>query len=153
MESKDYSSYQSKNWDNIKTLQELIEYNFYTCALDIDYNKHKLDECYGGFCLYFSHPNDIGRNYETMVGISSDGFVYIGDGRPNWDRTKIVKIDDAIDLLLKYRNVIDSMDSFERKLGEFTDTNYVNMIIGDNYRLENGNHFPRRFKNNIKEDK
>ena len=49
--------------------------------------------------------------------------------------------------------ILDPMDSFERKLGEFTDTNYVNIIIGNNYSLENENHFSRKFKNNIKEDK
>ncbi len=51
------------------------------CRVDRNYKRHKLDDCYNGYCMYLKHPNS--DKYSLMIGIYHDGFMYIGDGENN----------------------------------------------------------------------
>ena len=69
--------YQSKLWDMDISLSELLESND-VCKVDRNYKRHKLDDCYDGYCMYLKHPKS--DEYGLMIGINHDGFMYIGDG-------------------------------------------------------------------------
>lgn len=72
--------YQSKLWDMDISLENLLEKNP-NCKVDRNYKRHKLDDCYDGYCMYLKHPNS--GAYSLMIGINHDGFMYIGDGENN----------------------------------------------------------------------
>lgn len=50
--------YQSRLWDMDITLNDLLESNP-QCRVDRNYNKHRLDDCYDGYCMYLKHPKKI----------------------------------------------------------------------------------------------
>jgi hypothetical protein len=62
------------------SLSDLLEANE-KCKVDRNYKRHKYDDCYDGYCMYLKHPTR--DDYSIMVGIHSDGFMYIGDGCNN----------------------------------------------------------------------
>lgn len=72
--------YQSSLWDMDMKLEDILEYNE-VCKVDRNYKRHKLDDCYDGYCMYLKHPKSEG--YSIMIGINYDGFMYLGDGGNN----------------------------------------------------------------------
>ena len=70
---------QSEKWDCVFTLDELVKFNEGNCLLNINYSRHKYDECYGGYLIYLKNPNKNNEREVLEIGITEDGFVYVGD--------------------------------------------------------------------------
>ena len=72
-----YDTILSKNYYCMYNLEELINYNEWKCIIDINFKRHKTDECFNQFALLFKSPKNNGNYLE--LGITEDGFVYLGE--------------------------------------------------------------------------
>lgn len=68
----------SYDWDMDISFEEIIAFNI-DCKIDRYWDKTKHDNAYDGVCIYMNHPKGNG-DYEVMIGINDDGYVYLGDG-------------------------------------------------------------------------
>ena len=133
---------QSKKWDCIFTLEELVKFNEGNCLLNINYSRHKYDECYGGYLIYLKNPNKNNEREVLEIGITEDGFVYVGDTYIN-DYflnnilTKVVKFETACKIMMSFRDVLKSVDEYERNIIKLIDNDCVNIVHGYNYSLAN----------------
>ena len=133
---------QSKKWDCIFTLDELVKFNEGNCLLNINYSRHKYDECYGGYLMYLKNPNKNNKKEVFEIGITEDGFVYVGDTYIN-DYflnnilTKVVKFETACKIMMSFRDVLKSVDEYERNIIKIIDNDCVNIVHGYNYSLTN----------------
>ena len=133
---------QSKKWDCIFTLEELVKFNEGNCLLNINYSRHKYDECYGGYLMYLKNPNKNNEREVLEIGITEDGFVYVGDTYIN-DYflnnilTKVVKFETACKIMMSFRDVLKSVDEYERNIIKLIDNDCVNIVHGYNYSLAN----------------
>ena len=133
---------QSKKWDCIFTLDELVKFNEGTCLLNINYSRHKYDECYGGYLMYLKNPNKNDRREVLEIGIAEDGFVYVGDTYINDYflnniTTKVVKFETACKIMMSFRDMLKSVDEYERNIIKIIDNDRVNIVHGYNYSLTN----------------
>ena len=133
---------QSKKWDCIFTLDELVKFNEGNCLLNINYSRHKYDECYGGYLMYLKNPNKNNKKEVFEIGITEDGFVYVGDTYINDYflnniTTKVVKFETACKIMMSFRDVLKSVDEYERNIIKLIDNNRVNIVHGYNYSLAN----------------
>lgn len=133
---------QSKKWDCIFTLEELVKFNEGNCLLNINYSRHKYDECYGGYLMYLKNPNKNDRREVLEIGIAEDGFVYVGDTYINDYflnnmSTKIVKFETACKIMMSFRDMLKSVDEYERNIIKIIDNDRVNIVHGYNYSLTN----------------
>lgn len=133
---------QSKKWDCIFTLDELVKFNEGNCLLNINYSRHKYDECYGGYLMYLKNPNKNDRREVLEIGIAEDGFVYVGDTYINDYflnnmSTKIVKFETACKIMMSFRDMLKSVDEYERNIIKIIDNDRVNIVHGYNYSLTN----------------
>ena len=133
---------QSKKWDCIFTLEELIKFNEGNCLLNINYSRHKYDECYGGYLMYLKNPNKNTEREVLEIWITEDGFVYVGDTYINDYflnnmSTKIVKFETACKIMMSFRDVLKSVDEYERNIIKIIDNDRVNIVHGYNYSLTN----------------
>ena len=133
---------QSKKWDCIFTLEELVKFNEGNCLLNINYSRHKYDECYGGYLMYLKNPNKNNEREVLEIGITEDGFVYVGDTYIN-DYflnnipTKVLKFETACKIMMSFRDVLKSVDEYERNIIKLIDNDCVNIVHGYNYSLAN----------------
>ena len=136
------SKLQSKEWDCVYTLDELVKFNEGNCLLNINYSRHKYDECYGGYLIYLKNPNKNNEREVLEIGITEDGFVYVGDTYIN-DYflnnipTKVLKFETACKIMMSFRDVLKSVDEYERNIIKLIDNNCVNIVHGYNYSLAN----------------
>lgn len=133
---------QSKKWDCIFTLDELVKFNEGNCLLNINYSRHKYDECYGGYLMYLKNPNKNDRREVLEIGIAEDGFVYVGDTYINDYflnniTTKVVKFETACKIMMSFRDMLKSVDEYERNIIKIIDNDRVNIVHGYNYSLTN----------------
>ena len=133
---------QSKKWDCIFTLDELVKFNEGNCLLNINYSRHKYDECYGGYLMYLKNPNKNNKKEVLEIGIAEDGFVYVGDTYINDYflnniTTKVVKFETACKIMMSFRDVLKSVDEYERNIIKIIDNDCVNIVHGYNYSLTN----------------
>lgn len=133
---------QSKKWDCIFTLDELVKFNEGNCLLNINYSRHKYDECYGGYLMYLKDPNKNNKKEVLEIGITEDGFVYVGDTYINDYflnniTTKVVKFETACKIMMSFRDVLKSVDEYERNIIKIIDNYRVNIVHGYNYSLTN----------------
>ena len=133
---------QSKKWDCIFTLDELVKFHEGNCLLNINYSRHKYDECYGGYLMYLKNPNKNNKKEVLEIGITEDGFVYVGDTYINDYflnnmSTKIVKFETACKIMMSFRDVLKSVDEYERNIIKIIDNDRVNIVHGYNYYLTN----------------
>ena len=133
---------QSKKWDCIFTLEELVKFNEGNCLLNINYSRHKYDECYGGYLMYLKNPNKNNEREVLEIGITEDGFVYVGDTYINDYflnniTTKVLKFETACKIMMSFRDVLKSVDEYERNIIKLIDNNCVNIVHGYNYSLAN----------------
>ena len=133
---------QSKKWDCIFTLEELVKFNEGNCLLNINYSRHKYDECYGGYLMYLKNPNKNNEREVLEIGITEDGFNYVGDTYINDYflnnmSTKIVKFETACKIMMSFRDVLKSVDEYERNIIKIIDNDRVNIVHGYNYSLTN----------------
>ena len=133
---------QSEKWDCVFTLDELVKFNEGNCLLNINYSRHKYDECYGGYLIYLKNPNKNNEREVLEIGITEDGFNYVGDTYIN-DYflnnilTKVVKFETACKIMMSFRDVLKSVDEYERNIIKLIDNNCVNIVHGYNYSLAN----------------
>ena len=133
---------QSEKWDCVFTLDELVKFNEGNCLLNINYSRHKYDECYGGYLIYLKNPNKNNEREVLEIGITEDGFNYVGDTYIN-DYflnnmpTKIVKFETACKIMMSFRDVLKSVDEYERNIIKLIDNDCVNIVHGYNYSLAN----------------
>ena len=133
---------QSEKWDCVFTLDELVKFNEGNCLLNINYSRHKYDECYGGYLMYLKNPNKNNEREVLEIGITEDGFNYVGDTYIN-DYflnnmpTKIVKFETACKIMMSFRDVLKSVDEYERNIIKLIDNDCVNIVHGYNYSLAN----------------
>lgn len=99
---------QSKNWDMDITLEELISSNA-TCKIDLDSAHHF--ETYEGVLVYVSHPSKEEKN-TIESGICEDGIMYEGDYGCQ-DKFKEIPIEEGLDILVKYGELLDTRHNFE----------------------------------------
>ena len=138
----DLEKLQSEKWDCVFTLDELVKFNEGNCLLNINYSRHKYDECYGGYLMYLKNPNKNNKKEVFEIGITEDGFVYVGDTYIN-DYflnnmpTKIVKFETACKIMMSFRDVLKSVDEYERNIIKLIDNDCVNIVHGYNYSLAN----------------
>lgn len=126
---------ESRHWDLNISLKELIESNK-DCKLDINYRRHKSDDCYGQFMLYFTHPQHPDRPYDIEIGIAEDGFVYAGNGGST-EEDKIVDIKQAMRFMEKYGTYLNGLNDFVSELGSIgVEQDCINTIYELNYGLE-----------------
>ena len=133
---------QSKKWDCIFTLDELVKFNEGNCLLNINYSRHKYDKCYGGYLMYLKNPNKNNEREVLEIGITEDGFNYVGDTYINDYflnnmSTKIVKFETACKIMMSFRDVLKSVDEYERNIIKIIDNDRVNIVHGYNYSLTN----------------
>lgn len=133
---------QSKKWDCIFTLDELVKFNEGNCLLNINYSRHKYDECYDGYLMYLKNPNKNNKKEVFEIGITEDGFVYVGDTYINDYflnniTTKVVKFETACKIMMSFRDVLKSVDEYERNIIKIIDNDRVNIVHGYNYSLTN----------------
>ena len=133
---------QSKKWDCIFTLDELVKFNEGNCLLNINYSRHKYDECCGGYLMYLKNPNKNNKKEVFEIGITEDGFVYVGDTYINDYflnniTTKVVKFETACKIMMSFRDVLKSVDEYERNIIKIIDNDRVNIVHGYNYSLTN----------------
>ena len=133
---------QSEKWDCVFTLDELVKFNEGNCLLNINYSRHKYDECYGGYLIYLKNPNENNEREVLEIGITEDGFNYVGDTYIN-DYflnnipTKVLKFETACKIMMSFRDVLKSVDEYERNIIKLIDNNCVNIVHGYNYSLAN----------------
>lgn len=141
-----YDMILSKNYDCMYSLEELIKYNNGMCLLDVNYKKHKSDNCFGQFMLLFESPKKEDSYIE--IGIAEDGFVYAGDKRLfSFNEYKKIDVKEAIPFMLKYKNMINSIRSFELDLGGLVDNNEcINILYENTYYKENSQSIEFKFK-------
>lgn len=147
------SKLQSKEWDCVYTLDELVEFNKGNCLLNINYSRHKYDECYGGYLIYLSNPNKNDKGEVLEIGISEDGFNYVGDTYIgefflNNTTTETVKFETACKIMMSFRDVLKSVDEYERNIIKLIDNDCVNIVHGYDYSLANKD--KREFLKDIK---
>lgn len=145
---------ESKYWDCKYTMDELFEMNENKCLLDKDFHKWKHDCCFSLFSLLFKNPNN-DNNLSTEyieVGIREDGFVYISDLDLQNEKEYIeIEKKDAIKFMVAYKNMLNSINDFEYEMGKYlVNNNYVNIIYGNNYGVENSQKPYFKCKDNIK---
>lgn len=138
----DLEKLQSEKWDCVFTLDELVKFNEGNCLLNINYSRHKYDECYGGYLMYLKNPNKNNKKEVFEIGITEDGFVYVGDTYINDYflnnmSTKIVKFETACKIMMSFRDVLKSVDEYERNIIKLIDNDCVNIVHGYNYSLAN----------------
>ena len=133
---------QSKKWDCVFTLDELVKFNEGNCLLNINYSRHKYDECYGGYLIYLKNPNKNNEREVLEIGITEDGFNYVGDTYIN-DYflnnipTKVVKFETACKIMMSFRDVLKSVDEYERNIINIIDNDCVNIVHKNDYSLAN----------------
>ena len=145
---------ESKYWDCKYTMDELFEMNENKCLLDKDFHKWKHDCCFSLFSLLFKNPNN-DNNLSTEyieVGIREDGFVYISDLDLQNEKEYIeIEKKDAIKFMVAYKNMLNSINDFEYEMSKYlANNNYVNIIYGNNYGVENSQKPYFKCKDNIK---
>lgn len=129
---------ESRHWDLNISLKELLESNK-DCKMDINYRRHKSDDCYGKFLLYFTHPNHPDRPYDIEIGIAEDGFVYAGNGGST-DEDKIVDVNKAMNFMEKYGIFLNSLNDFESEIGSIgIEEDCINVVYDYNYTIANTN--------------
>lgn len=139
----------SKNYDCMYNLEELINYNEGKCIIDINFKRHKTDECFNQFALLFKSPKNNGNYLE--LGIAEDGFVYLGETYL-WKNKEYKELNAklAICFMLKYKNMINAIRNFEYDLGKIVDNNeYINISYDNNYYKEKSQNIEFKFKDNI----
>lgn len=99
---------QSKNWDMDITLEELISSNT-TCKIDLDSIHHF--ETYEGVLIYVSHPSEE-EKFTIELGVCEDGIMYEGDYGCE-DKFKEIPIEEGLDILVKYGELLDTRYNFE----------------------------------------
>lgn len=99
---------QSKNWDMDITLEELISSNT-TCKIDLDSMHHF--ETYEGVLIYVSHPSKE-EKFTIELGVCEDGIMYEGDYGCE-DKFKEIPIEEGLDILVKYGELLDTRHNFE----------------------------------------
>ncbi len=99
---------QSKNWDMDITLKELVSNNT-TCKIDLDSTHHF--ETYEGVLIYVSHPSKE-EKFTIELGICEDGIMYEGDYGCQ-DKFKEIPIEEGLDILVKYGELLDTRHNFE----------------------------------------
>lgn len=141
-----YKDYESKNWDLNISLEELVKYNEGVCLIKINYVRHKSDDCFGRFQLYFKHPDKPHKGYETMIGVTNDGLCYTGDGgiRENY---KFINVDKAILFMDKYKDFMNTTSEFESSLRTICEEDCVNIIISHNYGIQYDKAKPLHYAN------
>ena len=138
----DLEKLQSEKWDCVFTLDELVKFNEGNCLLNINYSRHKYDECYGGYLIYLKDPNKNNGREVLEIGITEYGFVYVGDTYINDYflnniTTKVLKFETACKIMMSFRDVLKSVDEYERNIIKLIDNNCVNIVHGYNYSLAN----------------
>jgi len=93
---------QSKLWHMNMTLEEIVKLNL-ECKVDRNYKAHKSDDCFNGYCIYVKHPEDTSDIARTMIGITRDGFTYLGDGAPDKDYP-MENISEVLEEMYLYRD-------------------------------------------------
>ena len=147
---------QSEKWDCVFTLDELVKFNEGNCLLNINYSRHKYDECYGGYLIYLKNPNKNNEREVLEIGITEDGFNYVGDTCIgefflNNTTTKNVKFETACKIMMSFRDVLKSVDEYERNIIKLIDNDCVNIVHGYNYSLANSDkrELYARYKNEV----
>lgn len=107
------SDAQSAKWDMDISFKELIDYNK-DCMINREYRKSKHDDCYDGCCIYLKYPNK--DEYEVMIALSDDGFVYLGDG--TCENKQIIPIVEGLMELLMNKEYKKLMKENYRRLVE-----------------------------------
>ena len=147
---------QSKKWDCIFTLEELIKFNEGNCLLNINYSRHKYDECYGGYLMYLKNPNKNNEREVLEIGITEDGFVYVGDTYINDYflnniTTKVLKFETACKIMMSFRDVLKSVDEYERNIIKLIDNDRVNIVHRYDYCLTNNDekYYNTKYKDEV----
>ena len=145
---------ESKYWDCKYTMDELFEMNNNKCLLDKNFSKWKHDGCFAQFSLLFKNTNknnDLSAGY-LEIGIREDGFVYISDLDLENEKEYIeIEKKDAIKFMEAYKNMLNSINDFEYEMRKYlANNNYINIIYGDNYSIENSQKTYFKCKDNVK---
>lgn len=145
---------ESKYWDCKYTMDELFEMNGNKCLLDKNFNKWKHDCCFAQFSLLFKNTNkndDLSAGY-LEIGIREDGFVYISDLDLENEKEYIeIEKKDVIKFMEAYKNMLNSINDFEYEMRQYLDNNnYINIIYGNNYGIENSQKPYFKCKDNVK---
>lgn len=104
---------ESIKWCMNMSLEELIKYNE-TCKIDLESTHHF--ETYDKILIYVSHPQ-ADEKFSIQLGVDEFGIMYEGDyGCSN--EYKEIPIEEGLDILMKYKEFIDSKDQLEMLFNE-----------------------------------
>ena len=145
MDTIQYDEIQSKKWDMDIPLEALVDYNEGKCLMDLNYKAHRYDDCFSGYMLYFTHPNIRNVLYNTMIGITDDGFTYIGEGNPPRD-AKEIKFEYGMNLMIAYKDFLSALRNYEDRLSDVVKESYINVLYKTDYSIESRENTGLNFK-------
>jgi hypothetical protein len=119
-------NYKSKWWDMDMNLEEIVSINP-QCAVDRNYEAHRSDDAYNGYCMYLKHKNE--QEPTTQIGIYIDGFTYMGNGGGNYYPTENTL--DVMKEMIVYRNLVELLD-VDKYMD--IDRSKVKKILAQDYR-------------------